>query len=248
VLQLLDALSRSDQPLSLAQLSRQLGAPKTSLIGLLRGLAEGNFVVFIDGCYRLGGSAFELGSAMVSSRQRLHMPENIRTGMRELNKRSGETVLYAILSQDDPDTMTYLDIIESRGAIRISVTVGDRSPLYCTAGGRVLLADMADDDVCRYLDRVPLKALSETTETSKSALLEAIRQTRCDGVSTVFDEVIQGVTGMAAPVRDSSGSAIGTLIIAGPTARVLGHDEELAGVVRESAQTISLSLGHRGDA
>lgn len=245
VLQILGVLSRSEEPLSLAQLARRLEAPKTSLIGLLRSLADLNFVIFADGVYRLGGASFELASAVMASRQQQHMSEAIREGMRELNKRSGETVLYAILNYDDPDMMTYLDIVESRGAIRISVTIGDRSPLYCTAGGRVLLADMSDAEVRAYLERAEIKPLNQMTEVQRPVLLRTIEQARVDGVSTVCDEVIEGVTGMASPVRDSSGAVIGTLIIAGPTARMRDHDEELAEVVREAAQTISRNLGHR---
>lgn len=244
VLQILGTLSRSEKPLGLAELSRRLDAPKTSLIGLLRSLAELNFVIFADGAYRLGGASFELASGVMASRQQQHMSEAIRVRMRELTKRSGETVLYAILNADDHDMMTYLDIIESRGAVRISVTVGDRSPLYCTAGGRVLLAGMPDAEVRDYLERASIKPLNRMTETDRPTLLHAVEQTRIDGVSTVIDEVIQGVTGMASPVRDSSGGVIGTLIIAGPTARMLAHDEELAVVVREAAEAISLDLGH----
>ncbi len=246
VLQILGALSRSEEPLSLAELSRRLDAPKTSLVGLLRSLADLNFVVFADGAYRLGGASFELAGAVMASRQQQHMSEAIRMGMRELNKRSGETVLYAVLNDDDPDMMMYVDIVESRGAIRISVTVGDRSPLYCTAGGRVLLAGMPNEAVRAYLERANIKPLNQTTEIKRSALLQSVEQARADGVATVRDEVIQGVTGMAAPVRGSSGTTIGALIIAGPTARILDHDEELAEVVRRAAEAISLDLGYGG--
>jgi DNA-binding IclR family transcriptional regulator len=43
--------------------------------------------------------------------------------------------------------MTYVDVIDSRNAVRFTVSVGDRRPLYCTAGGRVLLAAGSDDEL-----------------------------------------------------------------------------------------------------
>lgn len=248
VLQILRTLSTSDKPLSLAELSRRLAAPKTSLVGLLRKLQELNFVVFSDGTYRLGGSAFELATAMLGARQRLHVGDYTRAGMRDLNQRTGETVLYAILNSDEPATMTYVDMIESRGAIRISVGVGDRSPLYCTAGGRVLLAAMSDEAVRRHLAVAPLEANTPRTQTDPEALFELVRRAREEDFSCVSDEVVEGVTGMAAPIRDSSCEVLASLIIAGPTVRMLGEEDRLRSIVLEVAQGISLSLGYHGGA
>jgi DNA-binding IclR family transcriptional regulator len=246
VLRILQALSVSDKPLSLAELGRQVGAPKTSLIGLLRGLVELNFVTFSDGSYRLGGGAFDLASTMLGARQRLHVGDYTRAGMRDVNRRSHETVLYAVLNEDEPATMTYVDMIESRGAIRISVGIGDRSPLYCTAGGRVLLAAMPDAAVRRYLSIAPLNAISPMTETDPETLFALVRRAREEQFSCVSDEVVQGITGMAAPVRDSSRAVLGTLIVAGPTARMIEDEDKLRAIILEAAQGISLSLGYRG--
>src|SRR5688500_12648845 len=105
VLQILKELSEAEEALGLAELSRRLSTPKTSLIGLQRGMVEMNYVTFSGGSYRLGGSAFDLASSVLSARQRLHMGDNIRTGMNDLSKRSGETVLYGILTSDEPPTM-----------------------------------------------------------------------------------------------------------------------------------------------
>lgn len=248
VLQILKVLSASDQPLSLAELSRRLSAPKTSLIGLLRGLVDMNYVVFSDGAYRLGGSAFELASVMLGARQRQHMGDYIRAGMNDLSKRTGETVLYAVLTGDDPAMITYVGIVEGRGAVRISVGIGDRSPLYCTAGGRVFLADMPDDEVRRYLETAPLNAVNPLTETDPEKLLALVRQARRDQFSCVHDEMVQGVTGMAAPIRDSSGTAVGSLIVAGPSVRLLTEEAKLQSLICEIAQGISLSLGYHGGA
>lgn len=248
ILQILRELSLADEPLGLAELSRRLATPKTSLIGLLRGLVEMNYVVFSDSTYRLGGGAFELASSMLTARQRLHMGDYLRAGMNDLNKRSGETVLYGILTSDEPAMLTYVGMVESRGAIRISVGIGDRSPLYCTAGGRVLLADMQDEEVRHYLSLAPLNSINALTETDPEKLLELVQVTRREQFSCVRDEMIQGITGMAAPVRDSSAKVIGTLIVAGPTGRMMEDEAMLKSLILEEAQGISLSLGYHGEA
>jgi DNA-binding IclR family transcriptional regulator len=246
--QILKELSVADQALSLAELARRLSAPKTSLIGLLRGLVDMNYVVATGGFYRLGGSSFELASAVLSSRQRLHMGDYIRTGMSELGKKSNETVLYGVLTGDEPATMTYIGLVESRNAIRISVGVGDRSPLYCTAGGRVLLSDWSDEELRRYLLLVDIEAINPLTQTDRQMLFQSILDVRLEQFSCVQDEMVQGITGMAAPIRDSSAKILGALIIAGPTGRMVSDMAMLKAIVSEGAREVSLSLGYQGGA
>src|SRR3546814_5860945 len=79
-------------------------------------------------------------------------------------------------------TLTYVDLIESRNALRFTVAIGGRRLLYCTAGGRVLLASLPDVEqigrahvlppvtnaqlVCRLLlEKKQLRLLVTTDET-----------------------------------------------------------------------------------
>jgi len=244
VLQIIKVLSQSDEPLSLAELGRRLATPKTSLIGLLRGLIDMNYVTFSDGSYRLGGSSFELAGSVLSARQRKHSNDYIRAGMTDLSTQTGETILYGVLSSDRPEMMTYVELVESRSAIRISVGIGDRSPLYCTAGGRILLAGMPDEEVQRHLGEASLDPITSTTETSREKLLQSVRQSREDELSWVSDEMIQGITGMAAPIRDNTSKVLGALIVAGPTGRMKDDQAVLESALLKSARQISASLGH----
>lgn len=245
VLQIIKVLSQSDDPLSLAELSRRLATPKTSLIGLLRGLIDMNYITFSDGNYRLGGSSFELAGSVLAARQRKHLNDYIRGGMTDLSTQTGETILYGVLSGDQPEMMTYVELVESRSAIRISVGIGDRSPLYCTAGGRILLAGMADEDVQRHLEEAPLDRITSSTETSRKDLLKSVRKSRQDELSWVSDQMVQGITGMAAPIRDNTSRVLGALIVAGPTGRMKDDQSMLETALLKSARQISASLGHR---
>jgi DNA-binding IclR family transcriptional regulator len=244
VIQILEALCASPTPVSLAHLSRGLDAPKSSIAALLRGLAEADFVVAAEGAYRLGPSAFGLGSALLEARRRFQSSDLVREGMRRLVNRSGETVLFAVRDTSGA-TMTYVDVIESRNAVRFAVSVGDRRPLYCTAGGRVLLATASEEEVQHYLEHLEPEQLTANTETNRQRLLEAITAARKNGVAQTVDQASDGVTGTAAVIRDASGSVVGALIVAAPSARLKERGAELAVLVFEEAAAISRSLGHR---
>lgn len=244
VIHILEVLCVSPAPLSLADLSRALRTPKSSLAALLRGLVAADFVAVSEGTYRLGPGAFGLGSALLEARRRLHSSDLIRGGMRRVAERSGETVLFAVR---DPDgtTMTYVDIIESRNAIRFAVSVGDRRPLYCTAGGRILLATAAQDELRLYLRQLKPQRLTPNTETNKGRLANAIATARATGVAQTVDQTSEGVTGTAAALRDASGGVLGALIVAAPSVRLQDRGAKLARLVLEEAEGISRSLGAR---
>jgi DNA-binding IclR family transcriptional regulator len=244
VIQILEALCASPTPISLANLSRVLKAPKSSIAALIRGLVEADFVVPSEGAYRLGPSAFGLGSALLEARRHLQSSDLIRDGMRRLANRSGETVLFAVRDANG-ETMTYVDAIESRNAVRFAVSVGDRRALYCTAGGRVLLASLTDEELQRYLDGLKPQQLTGKTETDKRRLAEAIATARQKGVAQTLDQATDGVTGTASAIRDATGTVIGALIVAAPSSRLLDRGAELVVLVSEEAAAISRSLGHR---
>lgn len=244
VIRLLEALCASAEPVSLADLSRRLATPKSSLAALLRGLADEDLVSPADGAWRLGPGAFGLGSALTEARRRLQSSDLVREGMRRLSDRSGETVLLAV-GDHEGDWVTYVDLVESRNVVRYSVAIGDRRPFYATAGGRALLSTCSPAAVEAYLKRVAPKRLAGTTEVDPAALAEAIERARAEGYAQTIDQAAEGVTGTAAIVRDASGRLVGALVIAAPSARAAARLDDLARLVLDEAAAISRSLGFR---
>ena len=164
--------------------------------------------------------------------------------MRRLADRAGETVLFAV-SDGDHGTMTYIDVIESSNAVRFAITIGDRRPLYATAGGRTLLAAGDEDAVSSYLAALRPTRLTATTEIDRQRLAEAIGAARSEGFAQTVDQAAEGVTGTAAAIRDAAGKVLGALIVAAPSARSHDRLAELAALVREEAGAISRELGFR---
>lgn len=244
VIRLLEALCGTPRPLSLAELSRALETPKSSLAALLRGLADEGFVVQAEGAWRLGPGAFGLGSALSEARRQLQSSDIVREAMRRLAERSGETVLFAV-GDPEGETLTYVDIIESRNSVRFAAAFGDRRPLYNTAGGRALLAAAEDETFRAYLERLRPEQVTGSTETDKDALARAIAEARTAGVAQTVDQAGDGVTGTAAVIHDASAAVIGALIVAAPSSRSQDRLAELARLVRDEAAALSRSLGYR---
>lgn len=244
VIHILEALCASPTPVSLADLSRALDTPKSSLAALLRGLTVAGFVSATDGSYRLGPGAFGLGSALLEARRRLQSSDLVREGMRRLAERSGETILFAVLDHD-AQSITYVDMVESRYPVRFAVSIGDRRPLYCTSAGRALLAASPEDEVRRYLKQLKPQSLTTHTEVNKRKLADAIAHAREVGFAQTVDQTFDGVAGTASVIRDARGGAIGALVLAAPGARLADRLADWARLTLDEAEVISRSLGYR---
>ena len=192
----------------------------------------------------MGPGAFGLGSALNEARRRLQSSDQVREGLRRLADRSHETVLFAVRDKAG-DTMTYVDVVESRNAVRFSVAIGDRRPLYCTAGGRALLAAAPEAELQAYLRRLKPQRLTGRTEVDKRRLAAAIAEARARGVAQTVDQASEGVTGTAAVIHDAAGGVLGALIVGAPSSRLQDRRDELARLVCEEASAISRSLGFR---
>ena len=244
VIRLLEVLCASARPLSLADLARALDTPKSSLAALLRGLADEGFVSAVDGAWELGPGAWGLGSALTEARRRLQAPDLVRAGMRRLVERCGETVLFGVRDADG-ETLTYVEVIESRNPVRFAVPVGDRRPLYATAGGRALLAAAPEAERARYFAGLRAEAFTAGTIGHRAALARIVEEAAASGFAQTLEQAAAGVAGTAAVVRDAGGEAIGALIVAAPSGRIDGRADALAGMVRDEAALISRSLGFR---
>jgi DNA-binding IclR family transcriptional regulator len=247
IIGILETLCVRREPVSLAELSRSLETPKSSLSGLLSGLCELGLVAADSGTWRLAPGAFGLGSALLEARRELQTSDLIRQTMQHLAKLSGETVLFAV-ADEGGETLTYVDVVESRNSVRFSVAIGDRRPLYCTAAGRALLASLPEHQLDGYLRNLKPKNLTSRTVTSKRELAVRIRDAQERGVAQTIDQASEGVTGTAAVVRDAGGMVLGALTVAAPTERAAKLHEELARIVRDEADACSRVLGYRAAA
>ncbi len=245
VLRLLDALAAHPDGVSLSALAQAMGAPKTSLLGLLRGLAEEDFALQRDGLWHLGAEAMGLARAILAAAPQDALRAAARPVLERLAEATGETAMLALLAPDRR-AMVYAEKVESRTALRFAATVGDRRPIHCTASGRVMLAFMPAPWPEQFLRHTSLTAPSPSSVTDRRALRRIVAEARVAGFAVTLGEATEGVVGMAAPVYDATGAVVSALVLAGPLARVQPRLIGLSRLLREAARDLSRTQGHRG--
>jgi IclR family acetate operon transcriptional repressor len=241
VLRALRLLADAPDGLTLAEFMVQLGAPKTSVHSLLRGLAAEGYLQRHDTVYRLGPESFVLGAALVAARSLAIVATPY---LLDARAQSGETILLAVIDRA-AGRLTYTQIIESHKPVRYTVPVGTTRPLYAAAAGRVLLA--FQDDAWRrdYLKSADLRALTDKTVTDRRQLARVFDRIRVAGYASTFGEVTPDVAGFAAPIFDPNGQVSAAVIVAAPIERGRAAAERMTGIAIDTASQLSRALGHR---
>jgi IclR family pca regulon transcriptional regulator len=85
--------------------------------------------------------------------------------------------------------------------------------------GRMLMADLPDEEVLRLLQASDRQAYTKHTVTEIQALLARVQQARRQGWCLVDQELEEGLVSMAAPITDRAGRMVAALNISGQANR-----------------------------
>jgi DNA-binding IclR family transcriptional regulator len=212
---LLDALAQARRPVSLTELARQAGLNKTTALNILVTMADLGFV-FVDPetrQYRLGPKLLRLGSSFEASFPIADIGKPALVATRDA---IGETAsLHVRVGWE----RTCIAQEQGIHPLRRVIELGRNRPLYSGCAGFVLLAALSDAEMLAYLDRVEIVPFTRNTLTDRDRLVMAVRATRRDGFSAVFEDTEPGAAAAGVPVRDHSGAVRAVLAVSGPSAR-----------------------------
>ncbi len=226
------------------EIAGELGVHKSTAFRLVaalenRGLVEQNTD---RGKYRLGLGILRLAGATTA---RLDLVQESRALCKALAVETGETVNLTVLSDG---AALYVDQVAGSSALQSHNWVGQRIPLHATSNGKVLLADLPDQEAVRVVGR-SLRAYTDSTVTSPTELVRQLADVRACGYAVAVDELEVGLTAVAAAVRNAHGDVVASVSVSGPSFRLAGErlDAATAATV-EAADELSRRLGWRSPA
>ena len=211
--------------LTLAQIVRRTGLPRSSAHRMLERLVQLRWLRRSGRDYELGMRLVELGSLAV------HQDRLVRAAaplLGELHRATGLVVHLAVLDGAD---VVYLEKVGDRSIGAIPSRVGGRQPAHCTAVGKAILA---------YYDEhaeVDLQVRKTRYSISTSAQLAVeLAKVRAHGVAFEREESLLGFGCVAAPIG-SPGEAVAAVSVCGQMNRMM-FDQRLAAPVRMTAMGI----------
>ncbi|MFT5059874.1 MAG: IclR family acetate operon transcriptional repressor [Sulfitobacter sp.] len=238
-LQVLGALARLEQA-TLSDLALAVGMPASTLHRILATLEGHDFVELETEtqAWRIGIGAFRVGSMFLT---RTNVVEAARAPMRRLMEDTGET---ANLGLTDGDEVVFIAQVESHAPIRAFFRPGSRGPMHCSGIGKALMAAMPRDQVERALGRTGLAPFTSTTLETPDRLFADLADTAARGWSFDDQERYEGMSCIAAVIRDSFGAAVAGVSVSGPAARFTPDRQSAIGTrVSQAADEISQAIG-----
>jgi DNA-binding IclR family transcriptional regulator len=186
--------------------------------------------------YRLAATILAKGNTIIS---KINLCQVSQAIIEKLREQSGETSHIAIYK--DYQAM-YLYKMESSFPVHLLSHAGKLNPLYCTSTGQVLLAHQ-DDLIIKDVIAKGLNAYTAKTITDPLKLIQLLHSIKKQGYAISIEELHNGVSSIAAPVRNPVGRVIAAVSIAGPTKRINTQNiSKLTKLVQNAATEISRRL------
>src|SRR6188472_3236745 len=205
----------ADRPrLTLSEVARQAGLSRAAARRSLITLQTLGYVSSDGRLFFLTPQVLTLGYAYLSS---LSFADVAQSHLSDLANEVHESCSASVL---DGVEIVYVARAATKRIMTISLSVGTRLPAYATSMGRVLLADLSDDQLDAYLGAATLAPLTERTIVDRDQLRAELGRTRIRGWCMVDQELEHGVRSVAVPVHDASGRVVAAVNTSAHATRV----------------------------
>jgi DNA-binding IclR family transcriptional regulator len=212
---ILEAVANSSTPVSLSDLTAVLEIDRSSVFRLANTLKRRGFLA-----YPAGRKDYILGPAMWRLSHHYDWGTMlVRVSRDHLKQLAALTRETAHLAIREGRQALFIDYAAANHVVAVSGQTGESVPLYCTAHGKALLADLDQKELAALFGNGALKQFTKQTIATIPQLSRVCAQIRNQGVASDDGEMQEGVRCVAAPIRSENGAIVGSLGISAPLIR-----------------------------
>lgn len=238
---ILQAFTADKRELGVAELSRRVGLPKSTVFRLLTTM-EGRGFIFQNADTNL----YHLGVELIPLANSVYVYSNLRQVARphlhNLAKTLEETTILGVLLNSE---IIYLDQVEFTGRLVVRASrSGQRVPFHATSCGKVIAAYLPEDELDLLLTS-PLLSITSATITDAETFRSQLRTVRSRGYAASLEELEDGLHAISTPIRNHAGNVVACLGVSGPSYRLTRSSiKKISPHVIQAADRISWELGH----
>jgi IclR family transcriptional regulator, pca regulon regulatory protein len=195
--------------------------------------------------YRLGLRVTDLGMSALNS---TGLREHAHPYLEELRQRTSYTSSLAVLEGAD---ILYVDRVRtfrrSQGKADLDLHPGSRLPAYCTAMGKLLLANLPEAEQRDVIAAMKPTKRGPNTITSKKALREDLDEVLDAGFAVNDEELAAGLHAIAAPVRNEAREVVAAVSLSAQSSMISLEEmvDALGPHLVSTADRVSARLGYR---
>lgn len=199
-LRLMEAFDEETHSVTIQSAAELLGVTRPASRRILLTLVELGYLHQHDRQFLLAPRCIELGYRYFRS---LGLARAARPHLYDLSRKLGVGAALGVLSGAD---VLFVERVEADRPIKLDLRAGDRLPAYAHSLGRVLLAQLPEDQLAAHLPQGAMSRLAQRTFTEPRELAQELVRTRKRGWSFVNSELVNGLFGVAIALPGTTGS------------------------------------------
>lgn len=236
--ELIGIVCLADRAVPLKNVAAQAKIPVATTHRLLMTLRTiGAIRLAEDGSYELGRLLSDFRDNEVARAHELRQIIDDHLGA--LHRKVGMTLRLAVL--DSSDMATFVAGVDTDEDRAFSPRIGASYEAYFTSSGKLLLSQLNDDRLWKYMSVSPLISMTKSTICSPMRLHTELQTIRQLGFAQECEEFTEGINGVSVPVVDLDGKLVAALSLT--SSRVALHRiTGLLPCLMESARDLSARL------
>lgn len=188
--------------LSITDVARETGMDRATSRRCLLTLVNGGYASFDGKFFSLTPKILRLGYSYLASAR---LPAVVQPFLDHMMEATQQPASAGVI---DGHHIVHIARASQRRVMSTNLSPGSRIPAYCSAMGRVLLADLPEENARALLLEMDLQKLTDKTLTDIDQIMEQVQLTRTRGYGAVDQEFEVGLCALAVPVRNTRGRII----------------------------------------
>lgn len=239
VIELLEYFAKRQRPATLAEISEDLGWPRSSAYNIIGTLAEMGYLY--EPRARIGYYPSPRWSNVVGTIAAAEpLPEAAIQLVAEVAAETGETTA---IGGPAGTLAIFIHVVESPHPIRYFAKVGHKLPIQATSTGRAILAQYSAAERQTLYRRINFEKYSETTPTSIDAVEAELRRSAERGYHQSNADYSADLVGVALPLP-IQGKRL-SVVVAGPMYRCSARAPEIAAILKRAVARFAAELDLR---
>ncbi|MDX7993254.1 IclR family transcriptional regulator [Xenorhabdus littoralis] len=215
VLAIIEHIATSDAPLSSSEIASNLAIPIPTVHRQLAQLKhDGYLQQSLNGLWEPGNRLFRISQGVWSSaRFKSGRTMILKTLAHKVNETCGISVPNGL-------EMLYYERVQANWPLQINLPEGSQTPLWCTASGKLYLANLPIAKRKKLLQDLPIHKMARNTITDLFDLNHELNTIAKTQISTDNEEFIDGMVACSVPVKDHKNRLIACVYVHAPAIRV----------------------------
>lgn len=215
VLEIIEAVSYAPKPISPLELSQELDIPKPTIHRLLQNLIDEGFV------------SVDIGGGIIPGKRVRNLSVELWQQRQFFNERQ---IILQRLVDDIKETcgigvphhmhMVYTNRVQTALPIQIYLSLSAKSPMWCTATGKLYLSQLPMSSRRKMLNSLPLDKFTKNTITDIDTLNTELDKIAISKVGIDNEEFISEMVAISVPILDKKSRYLASLYVHAPTIRV----------------------------